>query len=174
MVTIQLHILGQEIRAMFAHTITLAPPLRRPRARKPDALQGFARDTRIATITGPRPIERIMAGDLVLDTKGQIVELRGIRKATAAIGDLVQLRAGSDEMRPERDLTVGAGQKLGLRDWRSDLIFGKPCLIASRNMVDGQSVRSISATGLLYQLIFDTDVVIVANGLAALVKQSAH
>ncbi len=162
---------------MFAQTISLAPPLCRPRKRQSTPPQGFADDTRIRTIAGPRPVARIMAGDLLLDAQGQIVELRGIRKVDAQAGDLVLLHAstgphGSDQPRPDRDLIVGTGQKLGLRDWRTDLIFAKPCLIASHKLVDGQNVQSVNKVGTLYQLIFDTDVVIIANGLAALVKQT--
>ncbi len=153
---------------MFANTITLAPPLSKPKLRD-IAPQGVAAQTLLRTIIGPRPVDRIMAGDLLIDATGQIVELRGIRKVRARAGELVRLKLGA---MPElnRDLIVGAGQKLALCDWRTDVIFGKPCLSAARCLIDGDTVRAHRMPGTLYQLSFDTDVVIEANGLPALMK----
>ena len=171
---------------MFASAVTLAPvtlaPLPpaapRPAPRK-RAIAGFAHGTMVRTVWGPRAVETLMAGDLLLDAKGQIVELRGLRRRRAAAGDLVQVdpsalglgMAPGDMTRP---LVVGAAQKLAIRDWRTEILFGKPALTAARALVDDTNVRPVAGKGrMLVVLEFDSPTVILANGLNALVGESA-
>ncbi|MCC5957189.1 MAG: Hint domain-containing protein [Natronohydrobacter sp.] len=161
---------------MYATTISLAPPLARPAARaRVTALPGFATGTLLRTITGPRAIERIMAGDLLLDANDQIVELRSLRSRRALARDLVEitpaaLGLGLAPTLRKASLIVGAGQKLGMRDWRSDLIYGKPALAEAQTIIDSVTIQRPACGAMLYQLGFDRDCVVVANGMPALVR----
>ena len=166
---------------MFATSISLAPPLagrqtRPPRARKPTP-QGFARGTLLRTITGPRAVEQVMAGDLLLDADGQIVELRSLVTRRANAQELVEiapsaLGLGLAPGCLDRVLVIGAAQKLGLHDWRTELLYGKPALTTAQALVDGLHVQPCTQDAMIYQLGFDRDCLIVANGLKALVRAS--
>ncbi|MFN7004029.1 MAG: Hint domain-containing protein [Roseinatronobacter sp.] len=165
---------------MFATPISLAPPLARP-VRTPQSgqrpIQGFARGTLLRTITGPRPVERIMAGDLLLDADGQIIELRSMRHHFARAADLVEITAAALGLglAPAQDgsaMVVGMGQKLGMRDWRTELIYGKPAMTEAQVLMDSVTVQRPARGARLYQLGFDRDCVVVANGLPALVRAS--
>lgn len=163
---------------MYATSISLAPPLasRRPRTSQ-TTMNGFAQGTRLRTITGPRAVERIMAGDLLLDADGQIVELRSLVTRRARARDLVQiapsaLGLGLAPGCLDRALVIGAGQKLALHDWRTELLYGKPALTTAQALVDGLHVQPCATGTVIYQLGFDRDCVIVANGLKALVRKS--
>lgn len=161
---------------MFATSISLAPPLAKPRASKP-GIMGFATGTRLLTITGPRAVEQIMAGDLLLDADGQIIELRSMTTRNAKARDLVQidpsaLGLGGAPGFLDRALVIGADQKLALHDWRTELLYGKPALTTAQALVDGLHVRPCATDTKIYQPGFDRDCVIVANGLKALVRGS--
>ncbi|MCC5965723.1 MAG: Hint domain-containing protein [Natronohydrobacter sp.] len=163
---------------MFATTISLAAPLARPAPRaRTTALPGFARGTLLRTITGPRAVERIMAGDLLLDADGQIVELRSLRSRQAKAHELVEITPAAlglglaPALRCD-SLIAGAGQKLGMRDWRTDLIYGAPALTEAQALIDSGTVQRPERGAMLYRLGFDRDCVVVANGMPALVRGS--
>lgn len=153
---------------MFAQTITLAPPLRQKRAAPPT---GFARGTMIRTITGPRPVERIMAGDLLLDCTGQIVELRQVTTRRAFARDLVEIHPSAMGLglapgRLDRALRLARGTAVALRDWRSELLYGGTALTPAANLVDGLHVTRPKTGAMLYDLRCDSAVVVQADGLS--------
>ncbi len=158
---------------MVAHSISLAPPLRKS-APAEERLLGFGRGTLLRSVFGLRPVERLMAGDLLLDAEGQLIELRAIRQMRAAPGDMVRLVPSESLPGLARPLFVGAGQKLELRDWRAELLYGQGALTRAVRMVDGQRVRRLATPRQLYQLSFDAGCVILANGLPALVPALAQ
>ncbi|TVS02776.1 MAG: hypothetical protein EA407_08855 [Rhodobacteraceae bacterium] len=158
---------------MVAHSISLAPPLRKP-AQAGEHLQGFGRGTLLRSVFGLRPVERLIAGDLLLDAEGQINELRAIRQMRAAPGDMVRLVPSESLPGLSKPLIVGVGQKLELRDWRTELLYGQGAVTRAARMVDGQHVRHLATPRQLYQLSFDVDCVILANGLPAVVHASAQ
>ncbi len=161
---------------MFETSISLAPPLARASVDgRPKSMCGFAAGTILQTITGPRAVERIMAGDLLLDADGEIMELRSLRRNYAEAGDLVTITRSAPAL--ARDLAtvapalvVGAGQKLGMRDWRSDLLYGGPAMIEAKQLVDAVTIQKSKSGAMLYQLGFDRSCVIRAHGLPALVR----
>jgi hypothetical protein len=161
---------------MFATLVTLAPPpALRTRTRDVLLPVGFGLGTQIRTICGTRAVENLMAGDLLLDATGQIAELRGVRRSVASKHDLVQIDpsamglglAPGDLTRP---LVVAAGQKLAIRDWRTDIVFGAPALTQARALVDNLHVRAgVTGARVIVELMFDQPTVVLANGLNALV-----
>ena len=158
---------------MVAHSISLAPALRKP---TPAAAhpQGFARGTTLRSVFGPRPVERLMAGDLLLDAAGQIIELRALRQVRARPGELVRLAPSECLPGLERALIVGAAQQLEMCDWRTQLLYGQSALTTAAQLVDGGAVRRLKTPRVLYHLGFDADSVVLANGLPARVSASAQ
>lgn len=158
---------------MSISTISLAPALApRPRAQPAaaPALQGFSLDATVQTMWGPRRVDQVMAGDLLLDAEGRIVELRAIRRIRAKAGALVQidpsaLGLGLPVTDISRPLVVGAGQKIAARDWRTDVILGGPALSEARALVDGAHVRRSQKSGrVLCQMTFDRPMTLRVNG----------
>lgn len=161
---------------MYATTISLAPPPPKRAAprKRITALPGFAAGTLLRTIAGTCAIEQIMAGDLLVDADGQIVELRSIQSYRAEASELVEITPpamglGLAPALRNSSLVVGAGQKLGMRDWRTDLLYGKPAMTLAKSLIDCVLVHQPLSGATLYRLGFDTDCVVIANGLPALV-----
>lgn len=169
---------------MISDSVSLAPFLgvsvkRKPAARG-GAVTGFATGSLIRTIFGPCRVEALMAGDLLLDATGQIVELRGIRKRRVQARDSIQLAPtvlglGRTPGRLDRPLVVGAGQKLVMRDWRSEILFAKPAMTTARALVDGVHIRRGAAGHVtLHQLQLEQGCLLVVDGLQALVAASTY
>lgn len=159
--------------------VSLAPPLV-VKSRRSDADQnlrpvGLCGTTLVRTIMGLRPINRLMAGDLLLDAKGQIIELRGLRKTRLRKEDCIVMalppsRHGT--VARTRAWIVGAGQKIEMADWRSDLLYGKAALTSASALVDATTIRPAPRAASLYQLEFDGPQVISANGYNTLIPGS--
>lgn len=150
-------------------TISLAPPLRalRTSARRPGALEptGFGRAVRVRTLMGWQPVERLMAGDLVLDNAGNLHELRGVRQSRVDGASVVRIHR-----KGRAPLVVGAGQPLGSDDWRAQVIFGQATACPAARMVDGTAIRRGQPRGaMLYQLQFDTTVCLDVDGAMAII-----
>lgn len=163
---------------MFADSISLAAPLK-PRPKVQPCLthagvQGLAAGTIIRTIFGLRPVERLMVGDLLLDTRNRMVELRSMRKHRAAAGDIVRVEPSAFGLglapgRMDRALVVGAGQKLGVCDWRTEILFSAPALSPASRLVDGVNLHHADSPAVLYELGFAQDTIITADGMTTLI-----
>jgi len=150
-------------------TISLAPPLhttRKTAARSAIAdPAGFGRAVQVRTLMGWQPVDRLMAGDLILDTSGNLHELRAIRQERVDGSTVVRIaRKG------RTPLLVGAGQTLKAADWRALVIFGQPASCAAVRMVDGATIRrGLPRETVLFQLQFDTAVTLDLDGAEAIV-----
>ncbi|MCC1481244.1 Hint domain-containing protein [Roseibaca sp. Y0-43] len=145
-------------------TISLAPPLRaartidaRPVKTEPN---GFGPTTRVRTLMGWQPVDRLMAGDLVLDSVGNLHELRAIRQKRVDGADIVRMaRKG------RAPLVLGAGQSMIADDWRAQVIFGQPTASPAARLVDGAKLRrGQPRAAVLFQLEFDTPVTLDLDG----------
>lgn len=150
-------------------TISLAPPLRTARtfaaATTSVDPEGFGRAVKVRTLMGWQSVDRLMAGDLILDDAGNLHELRAIRQQRADGGKVVRIaRKG------RAPLVVGAGQKLNAADWRTQVIFGQPTACPAGRMVDGAAIRrgQLRET-VLFQLQFDKPVSLDLDGAQAFV-----
>lgn len=166
---------------MSVHSISLAPalPAAKPRDTAKTGPRGFARGTLIRTLFGLRPVERLMAGDLLLDAQGRIIVLRAVRQVRAEARDLVRidpsaLGLGCAPGRLDRALVVGAGQELAMRDWRSEILFSKPVMTRAAKLVDGQHVHRHDSALTLHELTLDQNAVIEADGLKTLLRSDTQ
>lgn len=164
---------------MFADSVSLAAPLK-PRDRStlmPAGPQGFAAGTIVRTIFGLRPVERLKVGDLLLDTRNRMVELHRIRKHCASVGEIVRVEPSAFGLglapgRMDRALVVGAGQRLGVCDWRTEILFSAPALSPASKLVDGVNLHNVDSPATLYELSFAQDTVITADGMTTLISGS--
>jgi len=132
-----------------------------------DAPRGIVVGTSVMTLEGEMPVEFLSPGDRVITRDSGIAVLRDIRvrRITARA---VAVAAGSlGHTRPDEDIVLPAGQKVLVRDWRAEALFGaKQALVPVARLADGQYVRELGEVEmLLCEPVFDSAHVIYAGGL---------
>ncbi len=121
----------------------------------------------ILTLSGETRVADLKPGDRIITRDSGTAILRGIRKTRVA-GRAVRVKAGSlGHTRPDRDVTLPAGQTVLIRDWRAQAIFGAlRALVPAHRLADGEFVTlKEDATMTLYKLDFDTPHVLYVDGL---------
>jgi hypothetical protein len=95
----------------------------------------------LLTAAGERPVGDLRPGDRVISRDCGMVTVRGLTRQHRCV-PLVRIRAGSlGHRRPERDVILPAGQRVLLRDWRAQALFGRArVLVAAARLVDGEFV----------------------------------
>ncbi|ATI43084.1 hypothetical protein CBW24_14440 [Pacificitalea manganoxidans] len=132
----------------------------------------FVAGTLILTAQGERPIETLVAGDMVVTRDHGLAPLRwiGMRRmaVTPAIAP-IRITAGAlGPNMPEQDLSVSPQHRVLLRGARAEMLFGAPeVLVAARHLVDdARVVRDTGARQVTYvHLMFDAHEVIYTQGL---------
>ncbi len=136
----------------------------------------FTVGTKIDTPDGPRAIETLMPGDLVLtrDNGAQPVRWRGERQLThsdlIAAPELCPIRIAANALGPgipAIDLTVSPQHRILLRSRIVERMFDVPeVLVAAKQLGDVHGVETLSPPdGVTYvHLLFDRHEVITANG----------
>ncbi|MEM1064481.1 MAG: Hint domain-containing protein [Pseudomonadota bacterium] len=138
----------------------------------------FTPGVRIETAAGPRPIETLAPGDLIVTRDRCLRPLRWLGSTEVAPQRLVEAPAfrpvrinkgALGPNRPNRDLVVSQQHRILLTGWRAELLFGEAeVLTAAVHLIDGRSIRlDQRASGVTYlHLLFDRHEVIYANRLA--------
>lgn len=141
----------------------------------------FTAGTRIATPDGPRAVETLAEGDLVLtrDHGAQPLRWIGRRRVTAAeIAHVRHVRLAPVRIRcgalgdglPRRDLLLSPQHRVLVTGWRAELLFGAPeVLVAACHLVDGRAV-TVEPPGrdvTYVHLMFDRHEILRAEGLPA-------
>ena len=167
---------------MFAESISLAPVLK-ARSSAPANVpcsdpRGLGGTAVVRTIFGLSPVFRLKVGDVLLDTRNRISELRSIRMYRAKAADIVRLEPSAFGLglapgRLNRALIVGAAQKLGICDWRTEILFSAPTLSAAARLVDSVNLHRADAPGILFELECDHDTIITADGVTTLIHGSS-
>jgi Hint domain-containing protein len=137
-----------------------------------------ARGTKIETTTGPKPVETLEQGDLVVTMDGppQHVRWVGSRKITSAEisadPSLRPIRFSVDALGkglPNQPLIVSPQHRVFLQDWRAQLMFGEEqVLVPAKSLVnDGTIRRDHDSDGVEYfHVLFDEHQIIFTDGLA--------
>ncbi|QHQ34677.1 Hint domain-containing protein [Algicella marina] len=137
----------------------------------------FTPDTLIATPSGVRPIQSLLAGDLVLtrDNGAQALRWKGATRMSA--GQLAQaphlrpvrIRAGSlGPNLPERDLVVSPDHRILLQGPRPQMLFGTSEVLATAaSLIDDRNfLREPEGQPVEYvHLAFETHEIVLGNGL---------
>lgn len=129
----------------------------------------FTVGTKIATPDGPRPVESLRPGDLVLTQDEGAQPLRWIgHRQVPAQGRFAPIRIARNTFGQHGALTVSPQHRVLMRDARAELMFDAPeVLVAAKDLVDGARVRRIEGGMVSYvHLLFDRHQVVFAEGLA--------
>ena len=136
--------------------------------KRPDMLPaGFAAGSTVLTLDGALPVEFLAPGDRVITRDRGMVLLRGVRRVEVTC-DMVSIMAGTlGHTRPEHDTLLPAEQKVLLRDWRAQALFGAPQALApARKLIDGEFIRMAGRQTLtLFQLDFNAPHILYVDGM---------
>jgi hypothetical protein len=137
------------------------------RALAPPDFHGVAVGTLIYTQDGILPVEHLVPGDRIITRDAGLVTLRGL-EVREAIAPQVQVGRGAfGRDRPGGATRLPAGQRILLRDWRAQALYGRAqVLVPLSRLVDGAHVVRLGEGRLrLFTLGFDRPHLIYANGL---------
>lgn len=129
---------------------------------------GFCAGTRIVTMQGELPVERLVAGAAVLTLSGAGPPLKPVLRLAripAGAAPPVRILAGAlDPGVPVRDMCVGAGHGIAIED-----MAGRQRLVPAGLLVNGASIRHEAGMAGLARFAIELAApdLVMANGLAA-------
>jgi hypothetical protein len=130
----------------------------------------FVSGTMIETVDGPRAVEGLTAGDMVMTRDDGPQPLRWIgRRAVPAIGTMAPIRIRANALGEHGELMVSPLHRVMVKDALAELMFGNTeVLIAAKDLVNDRSIRPIEGGDVEYvHLMFDRHQVIYSEGLAS-------
>lgn len=129
----------------------------------------FTPSTLIATPEGPRPVEALAPGDMVLtrDNGPQPVRWAG-RRAVGGRGDHAPVRFAPGAIGNDRELVVSPQHRVLVEGWRAELLFGADeVLVAARHLVNGDTIHRAPRDRTDYiHILFDRHEIVTAEGVA--------
>ncbi len=130
----------------------------------------FTPGTMIATPMGPRAIESLVPGDLVITRDSGLQPIRWIgRRTVPAVGRFAPVRIQKGAV-PDlaTDLIVSPQHRMLIEGYRAQLMFGQDEVLASaKHMVDGKRITRQEGGDVTYvHMIFDRHEIVFANGAA--------
>lgn len=137
----------------------------------------FTPGTLIETAGGPRPVEDLVPGDLILTRDHGLQPLRWLGRTWLGAADLaarpqllpICLRAGAlDGTLPHRDLRLSPQHRLVVSGWKAELLFAEPeVLVPALAFLGDRAARAEpDPSGQLYlHLLFDRHEIIFAEGV---------
>ncbi|WP_135506346.1 Hint domain-containing protein [Roseovarius aestuariivivens] len=128
---------------------------------------GFLPSSIILTLAGEKRVEDLSAGDRVITRDGGMAVLKDVRSRQISTR-AVRIKAGSlGHTRPERDVTVPAGQPVLIRDWRARAVFGATrAMVPAHRLADGEFITlQDHVTMTVFELEFDRPHVLYVDGL---------
>ncbi|WP_425101264.1 Hint domain-containing protein [Tropicibacter sp. S64] len=134
-----------------------------------DSVICFTPGTRILTDTGPRPVETLRVGDLVMtrDDGLQPLVWTGARRMLAR-GDNAPVSIAPHLFGGVRPLVVSPQHRMLIESPAAELLFGaREVFAAARHLVDGDTVRRAADGEVTYHhLLLPRHAVIYAEGMA--------
>ena len=139
----------------------------------------FGEGTIIDTALGPRPVEGILTGDLVMTQDHGPQRVRWVGKRTLDSIDLMRhpqlcpIRVAKGALGaglPFADLLLSPQHRLQVSDWRTEYLFAEcNVLVAAKHLVNGKTitVEIDAATVTYHHLLFDAHEIVSANGAPA-------
>ncbi|MFZ5964169.1 Hint domain-containing protein [Thalassococcus sp. BH17M4-6] len=133
-----------------------------------DSVPCFVAGCLIDTADGPRAVETLRAGDLVVtkDNGLQPLRWRGQRRV-AALGKFAPIRIAARALGAHDTLMLSPLHRVVVRDVLADVMFGAPeVLVAAKHLVNGTTIRAVEGGEVDYvHLLFDQHEIVFANGM---------
>ncbi|MBB97762.1 MAG: 2,3,4,5-tetrahydropyridine-2,6-carboxylate N-succinyltransferase [Rhodobacteraceae bacterium] len=133
-----------------------------------NAFPCFAAGTMIAVPGGEKPVETLVAGDLVLtrDDGPQPIRWAGQRQV-AAEGAMAPVRIDAGTFGAHRPLTLSPQHRVLVQGSLAELLFGETeVLVAAKHLVNDRTVRRMPGGEVTYvHLLFDRHQILLSEGL---------
>ncbi|WP_333817939.1 Hint domain-containing protein [Tabrizicola sp.] len=138
-----------------------------------DALAAYVAGTRIDTPDGPRPVETLVAGEVVTTLGNGSRPLRWVGRRRVEVVELLAhpglrpVAFGPGALGNARELVVSPQQRVLIDDWRAAVYFGEDrVLVAAQALVDDQAARVVLPGGGVdyVMLLCDRHEVLLAEG----------
>ena len=129
----------------------------------------FVAGTMIETTTGPRSVEGLRPGDMVMTRDDGPQPLRWIgRRAVPALGKMAPIRIRENALGEHGEVMLSPLHRVLVKDAVAELMFGEAeVLIAAKDLVNDHSIRAVEGGEVEYvHLLFDQHQVIYSEGLA--------
>ena len=130
----------------------------------------FVAGTVIETQSGPRLVEDLKPGDMVLTQDNGYQPLRWIgSRQVAALGDMAPIEIARNTFGVHERVQVSPLHRILVEDGHAELLFGEPeVLIAAKHLVNDDTVRRVEGGSVTYvHLMFDAHEIVFSNGLAS-------
>lgn len=130
-------------------------------------IAGLAPGTLILTLDGELPVEFLTPGDRVITRRG-LRRLKAVARHMLSEGATrVRVTAEALGGKPARDIIVMPEQRIVLRDWRAQALWGKDiAAIPAARLVDGTFIRTeTGAKQTMLSLSFGAPEILYADGL---------
>jgi hypothetical protein len=128
----------------------------------------FTVGTLIATVDGPRLIETLKPGDLILTADHGVQQLRWIGGTTLRKpGEHSPIRFKVGVLGNNRVLTVSPQHRMLVVGWKAQLFYGQDAvLVAAKHLVNGTSITQLDVDSVQYlHLLFDRHELLLAEGV---------
>ena len=112
----------------------------------------FTRGTRIATPHGPRAVETLSEGDLILtrDSGPQPLQWIGMRQGLVG-ADQAPVRFEAGTVGNDAPLLVSPQHRMLVRGWRAQLLFGEDeIFVPAKALIDGSGIRAMAPGEVCY------------------------
>ena len=128
---------------------------------------GLAPGTTVLTLDGAIPVEYLNPGDRIITRRG-VRKLKAIMRHNLPEGTpRVVVSADALGGKPSNDITLMPGQRVLVRDWRAQALWGKDIAAPqAARLVDGEFIRT-ETTGrqIMLSLYFGAPEILYADGL---------
>lgn len=127
----------------------------------------FGRGTRIETPYGPRPVESLREGDLILTMDNGPQSLRWVgSREVPALGTFAPIEFAAGAMGNTETLIVSPQHRMLMQDWRAQVLFDtEQVFTAATHLVNGGTIRRLEGGTVEYfHLMFDGHEVVFAEG----------
>jgi len=129
----------------------------------------FVAGTMIDTVDGPRAVEGLDTGDMVITRDDGPQPLRWTGKRTVpAIGKMAPICIRENALGRHGEVRVSPLHRVLVKDALVELMFGEPeVLVAAKDLVNDRSIRVVEGGSVEYvHLMFDRHQVVYSAGLA--------
>lgn len=128
----------------------------------------FVAGSMIETVDGPRAVEGLVAGDMVMTRDDGPQPLRWIgRRSVPAVGKMAPICIRENALGRHGEIKVSPLHRVLVKDALAELMFGEAeVLIAAKDLVNDYSIRPVEGGDVEYvHLMFDRHQVVTSDGL---------
>ena len=127
----------------------------------------LTKGTMILTGSGEKPVEHLVAGDMIATKDNGMQTIRWVGSVTVpATGDFAPIMIQKGAMGNARNLRVSQQHRMLFEGWKAELLFGeREVLVAAKYLVNQDTIYvSEGETVEYFHILFDTHQIIFANG----------